>query len=84
LKVEHTLKIIFINAQDMNAPAKPYYKQELLRITYRYHKIVTTWSGYTEKDTEKGISAPPDFTTKTGRNDPCPCGSGNKYKKCYL
>jgi tetratricopeptide (TPR) repeat protein len=21
---------------------------------------------------------------KTGRNDPCPCGSGNKYKKCYL
>jgi tetratricopeptide (TPR) repeat protein len=21
---------------------------------------------------------------KTGRNDPCPCGSGNKYKKCCL
>jgi uncharacterized protein len=20
---------------------------------------------------------------KTGRNDPCPCGSGNKYKKCH-
>lgn len=20
--------------------------------------------------------------TKTGRNDPCPCGSGKKYKKC--
>ncbi|TCO73843.1 SEC-C metal-binding domain-containing protein [Marinisporobacter balticus] len=20
--------------------------------------------------------------TKIGRNDPCPCGSGNKYKKC--
>ena len=19
-----------------------------------------------------------------GRNDPCPCGSGNKYKKCCL
>ena len=19
---------------------------------------------------------------KTGRNDPCPCGSGRKYKKC--
>ena len=19
---------------------------------------------------------------KVGRNDPCPCGSGNKYKKC--
>jgi SEC-C motif len=21
-------------------------------------------------------------TTKLGRNDPCPCGSGRKYKKC--
>lgn len=21
---------------------------------------------------------------KTGRNDPCPCGSGKKYKKCGL
>ena len=21
---------------------------------------------------------------KVGRNDPCPCGSGKKYKKCYL
>ncbi|EMD0831038.1 SEC-C domain-containing protein [Morganella morganii] len=20
----------------------------------------------------------------TGRNDPCPCGSGNKFKKCCL
>jgi uncharacterized protein len=23
-------------------------------------------------------------TNKTGRNDPCPCGSGRKYKKCCL
>jgi SEC-C motif-containing protein len=22
------------------------------------------------------------FETKIGRNDPCPCGSGKKYKKC--
>jgi preprotein translocase subunit SecA len=21
-------------------------------------------------------------TSKVGRNDPCPCGSGKKYKKC--
>jgi preprotein translocase subunit SecA len=20
---------------------------------------------------------------KTGRNDPCPCGSGKKYKQCH-
>jgi preprotein translocase subunit SecA len=23
-------------------------------------------------------------TDKIGRNDPCPCGSGKKYKKCCL
>jgi len=24
------------------------------------------------------------MTNKTSRNDPCPCGSGKKYKKCHL
>jgi len=23
-------------------------------------------------------------SVKVGRNDPCPCGSGKKYKKCCL
>jgi preprotein translocase subunit SecA len=23
-----------------------------------------------------------DLTKKIGRNDPCPCGSGKKFKKC--
>ncbi|NLI98421.1 preprotein translocase subunit SecA [bacterium] len=26
--------------------------------------------------------APAQTSTKVGRNDPCPCGSGKKYKKC--
>lgn len=26
----------------------------------------------------------PTKTPKVGRNDPCPCGSGLKYKKCHL
>ncbi len=25
-----------------------------------------------------------NVTTKLGRNDPCPCGSGKKYKKCCM
>lgn len=24
------------------------------------------------------------FPALTGRNDPCPCGSGKKYKKCHV
>jgi preprotein translocase subunit SecA len=23
------------------------------------------------------------FGEKIGRNDPCPCGSGKKYKQCH-
>ena len=26
----------------------------------------------------------PDEVSKVGRNDPCPCGSGKKYKRCCL
>ncbi|WP_423797985.1 YecA family protein [Neobacillus sp. SAB-20_R2A] len=29
-----------------------------------------------------GKPAPVRIETKVGRNDPCPCGSGKKYKKC--
>ena len=27
--------------------------------------------------------APTQATPKIGRNDPCPCGSGKKFKKCH-
>jgi preprotein translocase subunit SecA len=29
-----------------------------------------------------GASGTPDWST-VGRNDPCPCGSGKKFKKCH-
>ncbi|MBS1185032.1 MAG: SecA protein, partial [Proteobacteria bacterium] len=29
------------------------------------------------------VSAPGDAYPKVGRNDPCPCGSGKKYKQCH-
>ncbi|HIP18649.1 MAG TPA: hypothetical protein EYG78_04860 [Sulfurovum sp.] len=30
------------------------------------------------------VHAPISVEEKIGRNDPCPCGSGEKYKKCCL
>lgn len=30
-----------------------------------------------------GLDFPTRETRKVGRNDPCPCGSGKKYKKCH-
>jgi uncharacterized protein len=32
----------------------------------------------------KNRPGPSTFTVKIGRNDPCPCGSGKKFKKCCL
>ena len=34
------------------------------------------------EDRYKGLSPGPTSRAKTGRNDPCPCGSGKKFKKC--
>ncbi len=31
----------------------------------------------------KLVQAPYRAEEKVGRNDPCPCGSGKKYKKCH-
>lgn len=30
----------------------------------------------------KMVTSKPLISNKIGRNDPCPCGSGSKYKKC--
>ena len=30
------------------------------------------------------MSKPANIGSKTGRNDPCPCGSGRKYKVCCM
>jgi len=32
----------------------------------------------------EALTAPDGGAAKVGRNDPCPCGSGKKYKKCCL
>ena len=32
---------------------------------------------------EDEVAPSPAVSTKVGRNDPCPCGSGKKYKKCH-
>jgi hypothetical protein len=34
------------------------------------------------KPQEKTARTPKQAMPKVGRNDPCPCGSGKKYKKC--
>ena len=36
-----------------------------------------------ETEAEPAVAAPAVAGPKVGRNDPCPCGSGKKYKHCH-
>lgn len=36
------------------------------------------------KKSEESLPRPPASYARLGRNEPCPCGSGKKYKKCCL
>ena len=40
-------------------------------------------AGIVEKESQRAESVYNTAEDKTGRNDPCPCGSGKKFKKCH-
>jgi hypothetical protein len=71
-------------------PNKRDTKHKVHNIFGLYNEVLNTWAGYEEdKNTVKQLPDPkiqPPLqqvvSSKIGRNDPCPCGSGLKYKKC--
>jgi uncharacterized protein YecA (UPF0149 family) len=60
----------------------------MLKADADYLYCLPQWDGVLSE--EKRISIVKDFNRsrivvkekEPGRNDPCPCGSGKKYKKC--
>jgi preprotein translocase subunit SecA len=44
-------------------------RQRVLRALYRHNR-------------HKFVTEPARAAAKVGRNDPCPCGSGRKFKNC--
>jgi len=52
---------------------KAYFREEIKK----HYKLFKAALGKKEDGEEKASQG-----KKTGRNDPCPCGSGKKYKKC--
>ena len=39
--------------------------------------------GQQDEGARRGKQQPVVAEVKVGRNDPCPCGSGKKYKQCH-
>ncbi|MDO9257394.1 MAG: DUF1186 domain-containing protein [Bacteroidales bacterium] len=62
------------------------HKRNLLTIFELYDYVLSSWAGYNEDNSDSEIfdTVLPiqSVSVKIGRNDPCPCGSGKKYKKC--
>ena len=57
------------------------YEQE---VTDKYQKSYVDETARFSDRCNYGERVLPGVKQKVGRNDPCPCGSGKKYKKCCL
>ncbi|HSC46052.1 MAG TPA: preprotein translocase subunit SecA, partial [Candidatus Acidoferrum sp.] len=57
----------------------PAFAREMERKQQRQEKEMQYQAGASQAEPPKPVRA----GAKVGRNDPCPCGSGKKYKKCH-
>jgi preprotein translocase subunit SecA len=57
----------------------PAFAREMERKHQRQEKEMQYQAGAAQAEAPKPVRA----GAKVGRNDPCPCGSGKKYKKCH-
>src|SRR6202030_2344456 len=61
-------------------PAKPEEQaKQIERRQQRQQKDLQFQAGHAQAESPNPVRT----ATKIGRNDPCPCGSGKKYKKCH-
>lgn len=69
----------FISLQEIEQwePQTPEVLNKKLFKEYNAYQDLSTWPAFKQ-------TAPKTRSNKVGRNDPCPCGSGKKYKKCCL
>jgi preprotein translocase subunit SecA len=58
------------------------YRIENVKLRQEPEVQQLSYSGGTEEPNQRPKS-PRTVSQKVGRNDPCPCGSGKKYKKCH-
>lgn len=71
-------EINFETEKDMHVSAN-YFKVKPEEIMAQFEAKGTSQNGSKEHHAE-----PPRRSRKIGRNEPCPCGSGKKYKKCCM
>jgi preprotein translocase subunit SecA len=63
--------------------AKPQPKTDMRKMRTSKPELVTEGGGLPDDMRELQKATPVRVEQKIGRNDPCPCGSGKKYKNCH-
>lgn len=58
------------------------FLEQMARLEINMEVIDKIAGGYLVQETLDKITADIGSNKKIGRNEPCPCGSGKKYKKC--
>ena len=82
LESKYTLKSLISTYKSDFLKHKIYSSTSVL-----YHSSIFSASvdmAETEESEKKQNETKPQTATKVGRNDPCPCGSGKKYKHCCM
>ena len=72
------LKAQLMTEEEMQALATQ--RQQMAAANMQFHHMETT--GTTQQDTMQQTPFV-RVAPKIGRNEPCPCGSGKKYKQCH-
>lgn len=76
-------------------PSPPWRTESLFAVTWSYGLLVVAtlrrlspayaddFCDFLDEVTRAFITFRPDQVKNVGRNDPCPCGSGEKFKRCH-
>ncbi len=78
------LSHVQVSSQDDVARMEQQRKNQALNHQYQHAKLDELNESETETDQNSSDTAKPVLRSapKVGRNSPCPCGSGKKYKQC--
>jgi preprotein translocase subunit SecA len=83
-RIKHDVITFLVRIQIGEPP--PLHETEQQQVQYTHAEA---GSAFAEDDevvdafTPAPSSTPVNPEPKVGRNDPCPCGSGKKYKQCH-
>jgi preprotein translocase subunit SecA len=80
-RIEDQIINYLVKPQLKIVSAQPGRPARIESLSYRHDEVAAT-SGNSQP--EKPKAQPRRVQQKAGRNDPCPCGSGKKYKHCCM